>query len=268
MKYAPYTILLILSILTLSGCDRHDEPDPGSSRIIVLMYHRIVDGEASNLYERSLSDFENDIRYLIKNNIDIISLDDIDSLKRSGLRPERNAAVLTFDDGDRSWFTVVRPIIMKYKIEATLFLWTSMIGKDSFLTWEEVSYMSNYMLPGGTRPFRFGSHTFSHPFLHEKKSSFTDENEYNLFLDYELRESKKIIEMHVPLTVNQLALPYGDGAGDSEIIAAAQRNGYEFVRTSNHSSIDNIEDLDLFMIPALPILDDTSPEEIGYYLGI
>lgn len=62
-----------------------------------------------------------------------------------------------------------------------------------------------------------------------------------------------------------LALPYGDGAGDPDIIAAAQRNGYQLVRTSVRGVIENA-DFDSFIIPSLPILDDTSPEQIGSYL--
>jgi hypothetical protein len=256
------------NILLIFGCSRDEEPLPRDSRIIVLLYHRIVEGEATNLYERSVTDFESDLRYLLYNNIEVISFEDLNSVKSSGKMPERNAAIITFDDGDRSWFTLVRPIIMKYKMEATFFLWTSMMGKDSFLSWNDVTNMSYYMLPGGVRPFRFGSHSFSHQFLLERKSSFENDVEYNLFLDYELRESKKIIETYIPLPVMTLALPFGDGPGDPEIILAAQRNGYNFIRTSYRNSIDSSKNLDLFSIPALPVLNNTSQEEIGYYLGI
>jgi len=62
-------ILLIFCILIVTGCSHDDEPFvEKEGRIIILMYHRIVKGEASFLYERSLADFEDDLQYLQKNN--------------------------------------------------------------------------------------------------------------------------------------------------------------------------------------------------------
>ncbi len=92
------------------------------------------------------------------------------------------------------------------------------------------------MLPGGTRPFTFGSHSFTHQYLMARKTTFHTDEEYNSFLDYELGESKRVIELLTPYDVKCLSLPFGDGAGDSEIISAAQRNGYSFIRTSIHSN--------------------------------
>jgi len=90
--------------------------------------------------------------------------------------------------------------------------------------------------------------------------------EYNMFLDYELGVSKSVIEMYTPVAVSILALPFGDGAGDPDIIAAARRSGYSFIRTSTYGVIDN-PNLDLFSIPSLPMLDQTDQVEIGYYLN-
>ena len=126
--------------------------------------------------------------------------------------------------------------------------------------------MSHYTLPGGNRPFTFGSHSYSHPYLYGRKAGFANDSEYNLFLDYELGESKKLIEIHTSQAVTILALPFGDGAGDPDIIAAADRNGYKFIRTSIYGAIKNPL-IDLYSIPSLPILSDTNSDEIGYYLS-
>lgn len=261
-----YILYLIITILTVSGCSKTNEPVPeDEGKIIVLMYHRIAEGEAANTYERSVTDFEADLKYLINNNIHIIGFRDLEAVEESGRMPAGNSAIITFDDGDNSWYLFAAPLLLKYKMKATFFLWTYMIGKDSFLTWDEVAYLGNYALPDGERPFTFGSHTFSHPFLFQRRAGFSTGEEYNLFLDYELRESKKQIEAYTPGEVTILALPYGDGAGDPEIIAAAERNGYKFIRTSIWGAIEN-PDINHFIIPSLPMLDSTAPEEIGSYL--
>ncbi|MBK7731236.1 MAG: hypothetical protein IPI37_00215 [Bacteroidales bacterium] len=52
------------------------------------------------------------------------------------------------------------------------------------------------------------------------------------YLDEELGGSKVLIDRHIYGTVEALALPFGDGAGDEEIIAGARRHGYKYIPTS------------------------------------
>lgn len=268
MKIIKTHIILIISVLSITGCFRYEELEPEpEGKIIILMYHRISAGEALNLYERSASNFQQDLEYLKKNKINIIDFNDLLAIKESGKMPAGNSAILTFDDGDNSWFNIVQPILKQYRVKATFFLWVHMIGKDSFLSWQDVELMSNYTLDGGVKPFTFGSHSYSHPFLYGSRENYSDPDEYKGFLDYEFRESKRIIEEYVPGNVEIFALPFGDGAGDENIIAAAKRHGYKFIRTSVHGTI-NTSDSDLFLIPALPILDNTESNEIGIYLGL
>lgn len=257
---------MIIIALTTIGCSKKEDLFPESEgRIIVLMYHRIVKEDAGNIYERSVADFEKDLNYLRVNDIKVISFSDIEQISKSGKMLAGNSALICFDDGDYSCYSIARPLLLQYNMSATFFLWVSMIGHDSFLSWKEVEHMSYYKLPGGEYPFKFESHTFSHQYLVGSKPRFLNDFEYNLFLDYELRESKNLIELHTPVKVTTLALPYGDGAGDSEIIAAAKRNGYSCIRTSIYGAIDS-PDINLFIIPSLPMLDSTSSEMIGSYL--
>ncbi len=267
MKMA-FIFHIVICFLFATGCspDKDPEPEP-PGKVIVLMYHRIVKGEASNLYERSIDKLEADLKYLLENKIKILTFNDLETISTVGKMPEGNSAIITFDDGDSSWYTLVRPLLLRYQVKATFFLWAYMMGSDSFVTWEEVEDMSHYEMQNGERPFTFGSHTYSHQYLFRNKAGFGSSAEYNSFLDYELGKSKEIIEKHTPGSVTILSLPYGDGAGDSEIIAAAQRNGYKFIRTSIWGAIEN-SGLNLFAIPSLPMLDSTEPQLIGTYLGL
>ncbi len=259
--------LVILLMVSFSGCRPKEDNPPTTGKVIILMYHRIVKGETDNLYERSEDDFDSDLKYLIMNDIKIISFDDLYEIVLSGKMPAQNCAIITFDDGDQSWYSLAHPLLMKYNMKATFFLWVYMIGSNSFLTWTEIEHMGNYMLDGGVRPFTFGSHTYSHPFLLGRKSGFTTDAEYNSFLNYELGVSKSIIEEHLPGQVDILALPYGDGYGDQTIMTAADRNGYRFIRTSKYGVIDNTG-INMLMLPSLPILNDTPSETIGDWLGL
>jgi peptidoglycan/xylan/chitin deacetylase (PgdA/CDA1 family) len=260
-------VFICYTVLT-GGCIPADEPEPAEEgKILVLMYHRIVNGEPGNLYERSFRDLESDLQYIIDNNINVISFAEMGNTLSSGKMPKGNSVILTFDDGDNSWYNLVKPTLLKHKMPATFFLWTYMVGHDSFITWEEIEDMSFYTLPGGKRPFVFGSHTYSHQYLYQRKGDFSSDTEYNSFLDYEMGVSRELIEEHTPGNVTILSLPYGDGAGDQEIIAAAARNGYEFIRTSVWAAIEDAE-TSFYEIPGLPMLDATKSEIIGSYLGM
>jgi hypothetical protein len=73
-----------------------------------------------------------------------------------------------------------------------------------------------------------------------------------------------MIEEHTPGNVSVLSLPYGNGASDPDIIAAAKRNGYSFIRTSKWNAAD-LNDINPYAVPSLPVLDSTTQEEIGSY---
>ena len=121
MKIIKIHIILIISVLLIAGCFRYEEPEPEpEGKIIVLMYHRISAGEALNLYERSVNSFLQDLEYL-RNKINIIDFNDLLAIKESGKMPAGNSAILTFDDGDNSWFNIVQPILKQYRAKATFF---------------------------------------------------------------------------------------------------------------------------------------------------
>lgn len=231
------------------------------------MYHRITAGDAANLYERSADDFERDLEYLKDNNIKVIDLGELEEIVTGNTDLITHAAVITFDDGDHSWYTLAAPLLKQYRMKGTFFLWASQIGMDSFLSWDEVTIMSNHAYEGGVRPFKFGSHTLYHRLLMTMKTALGGGEAFAEYLDEELGGSKKLIDSHITGSVEALALPFGDGAGDPDIIAAAQRHGYSFIRTSERN-VTGTSGTDLFRLPSLPMLDDTAQKTIGVYLGI
>ena len=66
--------------------------------------------------------------------------------------------VLTFDDGAKSQFTIVRPILLKYKFGATIFITEGFAFKDNkrdYMTWEEIAQLHK-------DGFEIGNHTRDH----------------------------------------------------------------------------------------------------------
>lgn len=268
IMYMQRSTLLLLLVALLAGCSRLPDPEPvDNPRVVILMYHRITEAEAGSLYERSAADFDSDLKYLKENNIRVIGFSELDEIVAGERELLTHAAIITFDDGDHSWLTLAAPLLRKYRMQATFFLWAGKVGMDSFLSWDEVRLMSSYTNYAGVRPFSFGSHTMSHQFLMTMKAAFGGGEVFAEYLDEELGGSKILIDKHITGRVEALALPYGDGAGDPDIMAAAIRHGYRFIRTSERN-VTGTSATDLYRLPSLPMLDDTPQELIGNYLGI
>jgi len=262
-RILPY---LLLMLLAFTGCGHEPEP-AGPGEVIILMYHRISAGEPENLYERSVADFEGDLKWLNDNNVTVIDFAELGKIVSGEKKLTSDAAIITFDDGDHSWYTLAMPLLKQYGMKATFFLWTAKMGMNSFLTWDEVELMSHYLDKRGEHPFAFGSHTASHQYLLAKKSALGAGAAYYAYLDEELGGSKRMIDAHIPGSVSAFSLPFGEGAGDPDIIAGAQRNGYSYIRTSERG-VTGTTATDLYRLPSLPMLDDTSSALIGDYLGI
>jgi peptidoglycan-N-acetylglucosamine deacetylase len=71
--------------------------------------------------------------------------------------------VLTFDDSKASHYTVVRPLLLKYRFGATFFItegFTFRTNKDDYLTWEQIAVLHR-------DGFEIGNHTRDHMGLSE-----------------------------------------------------------------------------------------------------
>ena len=80
-----------------------------------------------------------------------------------GLAANR-VVVLTFDDASASHYSVVRPLLLKYKFGATFFItegWDFESNKDDYLTWEQIQILNR-------DGFEIGNHTKDHLGVTEK----------------------------------------------------------------------------------------------------
>jgi hypothetical protein len=124
-------------------------------------------------------------------------------------------AVLTFDDGYESDFTVVWPLLQAAGIPATFFVNTATLGRPGHLRWSQVRHMCE---EGAS----FQSHAHRHVDLTQLRAQA---------LQTELRLSKDLIEGWVKKPVDFLAVPYGRIS--RRVFDAALEAGYRAVCTSN-----------------------------------
>ena len=128
LKATVWRILAGLYFASGMGWIRH------RGRVVILTYHRVVSDHMvldehiqSGMYVREQS-FDAHINYLRKR-FNIISLDELLDLWRTNrLKSHRSYCVITFDDGWRDNYQFAFPLLMKYRIPATIFLATDFIG--------------------------------------------------------------------------------------------------------------------------------------------
>lgn len=94
----------------------------------VLGYHSVVSDEEkekyhkNNVYVMSISDFDEQMKYLYDYGYKTLTMDDINEYYLGNTNLVGNCVALTFDDGFKNFNTVVKPILQKYNFKATAFV--------------------------------------------------------------------------------------------------------------------------------------------------
>jgi peptidoglycan/xylan/chitin deacetylase (PgdA/CDA1 family) len=130
--------------------------------------------------------------------------------------PDR-AVAITADDGHRSVFSQMYPILKAHRFPATLFLNPPSLGRGANLRWEELTEMQASGL------IDCEPHTMSHPDFRAERDRRTP-SEFAAFLKRELEESRRILADRLGGRQDLLAWPYG--IHDAALEAAAQAAGY------------------------------------------
>ena len=87
---------------------------------------------------KGVEDFERDLIYL-KKHFRIISYDDLVSSDASNGKLSPRSALVTFDDGYRECYSVVRPLLKKHGIPCIFFVSTDFVGNQSMFFRNKVS---------------------------------------------------------------------------------------------------------------------------------
>lgn len=130
--------------------------------------------------------------------------------------------VLTFDDSVKSHFTVVRPILMRYKFGATFFITEGFDfpkNKRHYMTWEEIARLHR-------EGFEIGNHTKDHMTLIPQKPEVLEKQLAKLGEQIE-HINKRCAAYGIPKTVS-FAYP-GNGI-DRKAFAILRKHGIKFAR--------------------------------------
>jgi len=171
-----------------------------------VVYHTISTPEVRLPADIDISPqrFEEHLRWLAKRRERVVTLRDTLSAPKN-----KSLIAITFDDGYLDNLTVALPLLEKYDLPMTLFMAAGFVGKEGYLTSDDLKFLAAHPL------VTIGSHTFHHRHLTE-----LSEEEAR----FELLESKKLLEEITEKTIDLLAYPYGDC--NAAIERLSERCGY------------------------------------------
>lgn len=218
----------------------------------ILMYHSIADEDEAGVhpYYRTATApgvYAAQMESLHRAGFSVIGLGE--AIRRSSEPKAVKSVVITFDDGFRNFYTNAFPVLNRYRFTATMFLPTAHIGESNLsfkgkecLSWQEVRELQKYGIS-------FGSHTVTHPQLHDCDAASIKE---------EIVGSKLTMEQKLGCAVQSFSYPYAfpEAAGSfkarlrDELRQAGYENGVCTTVGRNSPSSDP------FFLKRLPVNSD------------
>ncbi|MBR6807693.1 MAG: polysaccharide deacetylase family protein [Clostridia bacterium] len=196
-----------------------------------MLYHSVNDNKYSQydyLYV-SPKNFESQIKLLSENGYSFL-------FANEWRFTDTPSVIITFDDGYEDNYTEVFPILKKYEARVTVFLITDMIGKENYLSSEQIIEMHRSGLVS------FQSHTVYHNDL----SSISESD-----IRYEFEESANSIEALLGYRPSVVSYPTGKYNNKvSRISGEYYTHGY------TTDSPEYVYDYNSSLIPRLYITND------------
>jgi peptidoglycan/xylan/chitin deacetylase (PgdA/CDA1 family) len=210
MKRAASIVTLVLG---LSPCA--PAADLG---VPILLYHRFGPVAADSMTVTTPV-FDSHLRHLRDGGYTIIPLRRfVDHLLGQAPAPPPRSVVITADDGHRSVYTDMLPLVRRYDIPVTLFVYPSAISRaDYALTWEQLKALQ------ATGLFDVQSHTYWHPHFGREKRRLAP-SEYARFVAFQLERSRHTLHERLGSRIDMLAWPFG--IYDDELVEHAVAAGY------------------------------------------
>lgn len=191
---------------------------PSRPGLIVLLYHRIGEGGRSIDLERDA--FRRQLEFLTSETEVMTFRQGLAAASSDGVA--RDVVALTFDDGTADFHAHALPLLVEYRVPATLYVstgpvndglpfpsWTAGAVSPPALSWSQVNEAV------ATGLVRIGSHTHTHADLDRVPAAVSED---------ELRRSRDLIEDHVGAPCTDFAYPHAVFSRHAE---TAVRRHYE-----------------------------------------
>ncbi len=222
---------------TMEGDQNKSVKSIPEKEVVCFVYHRFGDNRfpSTNI---SIEDFENHLNWLSENKFQVLSFSKaLDYLQSEG--ELKKVAVITIDDGYKSFLTNGLPLLEKYNLPATLFINTETVGAPDYLSWPDLQKIM-------TKQIEIGNHTHSHAYFLNKPIS----SRYKYF-EKEIEQSQDIIRENLGITPKVFAYPYGEF--DTKMKDIVKSLGFMGAVAQNSGVIDQLTDI--YQCPRFPMSD-------------
>ncbi|MCL5671025.1 MAG: polysaccharide deacetylase family protein [Acidobacteria bacterium] len=187
--------------------------------VLIFDYHRFNTYRADSMTV-TMPVFEFQLQYLEEHGYHFIPLSQyVDYRLGKAAAPPPRSVIITMDDGHESVYARALPLIEKYRIPVTLFIYPSAISNASYaMTWKQLRALK------ATGLFDIQSHTYWHPNFKVEKRRLTPA-QYDKFVKFQFQHSKQTLDRKLGINVTMLAWPYG--IYDQELMRKAREAGYQ-----------------------------------------
>ncbi len=182
---------------------------------MILCYHRFGPNKSKMVI--TPENFDAQMAYLKKHGYRVIPLSSIHSfLKGEAALPQR-AVIITIDDGYRSSHDIAYPILKKYNLPATMFIYSDFTGSKDALD----AIQMKEMIKSGLVDIQ--PHSKTHTSMAKRLANESNEA-YRKRIDEEIRVPGLQIRKGLGLPLHTFAYPYGES---NELMISQLKNaGY------------------------------------------
>ena len=215
-----------------------------AQKVPVVLYHDVqrVPREGTKRWTTSPDQFREHIDALAASGRVSLTLSELAERLRRERPLERDAVVVTFDDGYASTYEAVLQLVRR-GMSASVYVTTGTIDTEGMLSAAQIRALAR--LPG----VEIGAHTISHPHLDELAGEA---------LEREITASKHTLETLLDAPVTSFAYPHG--SHDRRSRAAVIRAGFRSAATIKNA-LSHLED-DPFAIARWTVTARTSREQL------
>ena len=204
-----------------------------SIKVPIFIYHSVrpyIPGESvmQDRFDITPELFQQQLSYLQSHGYTTITPNMLErDIKMGTTTPIAKPVMLTFDDGWENQYKYAYPLLKRYHMVATFYVYTKPIdnAKLSYLSWDQLHEMQT----GG---MTIGSHTLTHPLL--RRLPLAD-------AERQVTESKKVLEKELQRPVLHFAPPYG--YTNPQIETLIKKAGYTTARGTHRGVVHSANDL-------------------------
>lgn len=221
---------------------------PSQNAVTIIGYHRVVadieKAEVNSIYGLVVSKetFREHCR-ILQENFDVVSLEEAAEFLESGEFSYLPKAVITFDDGYLDNYEEAFPVLKEFNLPATIFLPTTMIGKDEPLSHDKAFWLAKNALEQNVKL----ENVFLKAGLTKEKAHVSDALDLCDKIVYLPVKQRDIIisELEKALSINEYPKEYR--LLDWEMVREMDRNGISFGNHTATHPVLPLEDEKLFV---------------------